>query len=149
MKTFRLLSAILVAIVAGAATPAHDVRAQIAGGYRQYTAATIAKSVDGRVALYDPDATILPPRRAPMHGISAIRAYYASLRDPDVLDLHFVPLSVDVDGDYAIDVEAIAGDVLAARGKPPLHFRGKNLVVWHRQADGSWKILRDMWSSSQ
>jgi hypothetical protein len=40
------------------------------------------------------------------------------------------------------DAEGGAGD---RQGGKQIHFRGKNLLVWKKQTDGSWKIFRYMY----
>jgi ketosteroid isomerase-like protein len=44
--------------------------------------------------------------------------------------------------DIAIATSVFEGDV--TRNGKQIHFRGKNLLVWKKQADGSWKIFRYM-----
>ncbi|MBZ5599764.1 MAG: hypothetical protein LAN83_15745 [Acidobacteriia bacterium] len=48
--------------------------------------------------------------------------------------------------DIAIETADFSG-VSNVDGKEVV-FRGKNLIVWKRQSDGSWKILRDIWNVS-
>ena len=43
-------------------------------------------------------------------------------------------------GDIAIETSNFEGD--ATRAGKQIHFRGKNLIVWKKQEDGSWKIFR-------
>lgn len=59
-------------------------------------------------------------------------------------------LDVIVSGDYAIETGAY--DMSAqpvAKGAKPEHGVGKYLVLWKKQADGSYKILRDIANSDQ
>ena len=44
--------------------------------------------------------------------------------------------------DIAIASVLFEGDV--TRNGKQIHFRGKELLVWKKQADGSWKIFRYM-----
>ena len=67
----------------------------------------------------------------------------------DDADPHFVPFtlalnwnSFHVVDDIAIATSVFEGDV--TRNGKQIHFRGKNLLVWKKQADGSWKIFRYM-----
>jgi len=41
--------------------------------------------------------------------------------------------------------DAEAGGAGDRQGGKQIHFRGKNLLVWKKQTDGSWKIFRYMY----
>ena len=47
--------------------------------------------------------------------------------------------SFHVVDDIAIATSVFEGDV--TRNGKQIHFRGKNLLVWKKQADGSWEDL--------
>jgi len=55
--------------------------------------------------------------------------------------------SFHVVGDIPIATSVFEGEV--TRDGKQIHFRGKNLLVWKKQADGSWKIFRYMSTRSQ
>jgi len=105
-----------------------------------------AKDADALADLYDENAILIPPDRDPIRGKVAIRRFYREFTaKPERLeDEEFTPLALDLCGDFAIDVSAFTGHMQAA-DKPREEFHGKNLVVWRRQPDGSWKYYRDMW----
>ena len=82
----------------------------------------------------------------PVLAKSAIGEYYKKL----VADPHFVPFTLTVNwnsfhvvDDIAIATSVFDGDV--TRNGKQIHFRGKNLLVWKKQTDGSWKIFRYMY----
>jgi uncharacterized protein (TIGR02246 family) len=116
------------------------LRAAIAQNYRDWIDATKRKDVDTVLALYADDAIVLPPGAAPVTGRNAIREFYKQYyADPSqLLDEQFTNTSLVVRGDLAIDTAEYSGEI----------DRGKNLVVWKRHKDGSWRLFRDMWSSS-
>ena len=79
----------------------------------------------------------------------AIREFYKTYyADPSqLLSEDFSSTSLVLRDDLAVETAEYSGD--ADRGeKGKVRFQGKNLVVWKRQKNGSWKIFRDMWSSS-
>ena len=62
-------------------------------------------------------------------------------------------------GNAAAGAAAYTGDTTIVRGTysssftvpgtdAPMEDRGKTLNVWKRQADGSWKLHRDIWNSN-
>ena len=54
--------------------------------------------------------------------------------------------SVDVGGDYAIETGNYELTATPKGGKPVTE-KGKYITVWKKQADGSWKIYRDIANS--
>jgi ketosteroid isomerase-like protein len=79
-------------------------------------------------------------------GKAAIGEYYKKL----VGDLHFVPFTLTLNwnsfhvvGDIAIATSVFRRDV--TRDGKQIHFWGKNLLVWKKQEDSSWKIFRYMY----
>ena len=126
-----------------AATPPALARTSDFAG--TYVAATLWHT--GRGAnLYDENAVLLPKSEEPVIGKAAIGEYYEKL----FANPQFVPFTLTIDwnsfravGDTAIATSVFEGDV--TRNGKQIHFRGKNLLVWKKQADGSWKIFRYMY----
>ena len=95
------------------------------------------------IDLYDENAVLMPKSEEPVLGKAAIGEYYKKLfANPD-----FVPFTLNsnwnsfhVAGDVAIATSVFEGDV--TRNAKQIHFRGKNLLVWKKQGDGSWKVFR-------
>jgi ketosteroid isomerase-like protein len=58
-------------------------------------------------------------------------------------DVKFTTSTVDVTGDYAIETGTYAMTVTET-GKKPVPDKGKYLTVWKKQADGTWKVYRDI-----
>ena len=53
---------------------------------------------------------------------------------------------LSVSGDYAFETGTYDMTMKPKTGKS-MHDVGKYLVVWKKQADGSWKIYRDAWNA--
>lgn len=92
---------------------------------------------------YTEDATVLPPNTPPMSGRAAIREFWtgfiAALKPADVkLDTSHVEES----GDLAYGTGSYS---FTAGGAPQ---SGKFLVVFRRQADGSYKCVADAFSGN-
>jgi uncharacterized protein (TIGR02246 family) len=94
-------------------------------------------------ACYAPDAQLLAPGSQPLTG-GAIEQFWRSLLDAGVEGGTLKTLSLEEDGDRAIEVghyEMRAGGQLADTG---------NYVVVHRrQPDGSWKLGIDIFNSDR
>ena len=121
------------------------VKAVVEDRYKEWLAAANKKDAAALTNLYDENAVLLPKQEEPAIGKAAIGEYYKKL----VADPQFVPFTLTLNwnsfhvvGDIAIATSVFEGDV--TRNGKQIHFRGKNLLVWKKQADGSWKIFRYM-----
>ena len=122
------------------------IKAEVEDRYKEWLAAANKKDAVALTNLYDEDAVLMPKEEEPVLGKAAIGEYYKKL----VADPHFVPFTLTVNwnsfhvvDDIAIATSVFDGDV--TRNGKQIHFRGKNLLVWKKQTDGSWKIFRYMY----
>ena len=122
------------------------VRAAVEARYQEWLAAENKKDAVAITELYDDNAVLMPKAEEFVIGKSAIGEYYKK----QAADPHFVPFTLNLDwnsfytvGDIAVATALFEGD--ATRNEKQIHFRGKDLLVWKRQADGSWKIFRYMY----
>ena len=122
-----------------------EIKATVENHYKEWLAAANKKDVSAMLNLYDENAVLMPKQEEPVLGKAAISEYYKKL----FADPQFVPFtlttnwnSFHVVGDIAIATSVFEGDV--TRNGKQIHFRGKNLLVWKKQVDGSWKIFRYM-----
>lgn len=125
-----------------------STRTTIADGYVRWTEATKAKDVDAVVSLYTDDATILPDEGEPVSGKDAVRAFYRDwyAKKDKLVEQKFENINSVQTGDLLIDSTKYSG-ILIRDGKEVV-FRGKRLVIWKRDFQGPWKILRDTWNKS-
>ncbi len=122
------------------------IKAIVEDRYKEWLAAANKKDVAAMTSLYDENAVLLPKSEEPVLGRAAIGEYYKKLfANPD-----FVPFTLNLNwnsfhsvGDIAIATSVFEGDV--TRNGKQIHFRGKNLLVWKKEVDGSWKIFRYMY----
>jgi uncharacterized protein (TIGR02246 family) len=121
------------------------IKAAVQDRYKEWLAAANKKDASAMTDLYDENAVLMPKSEEPVLGKAAIGEYYNKL----FADPHFVPFTLATNwnsfyvvGDVAIATVVFDGD-LTRNGKQ-IHFRGKELMVWKKQADASWKIFRYM-----
>jgi uncharacterized protein (TIGR02246 family) len=107
-----------------------------------------AKDVDAWVSFYANDATVLPPNDKAMTDKTAIRKAIGELLSLPGLSLSWEPTKVEVakSGDLAYLYGAYSLTMTDASGQPVTDF-GKNVEIWKKQADGSWRCIVDMWNS--
>ena len=122
------------------------IKAAVENRYHDWLAAANKKDASAMMNLYDDNAVLLPKSEEPVLGKTAIGEYYKTL----FANPQFVPFTLKIDwntfhlvDDIAIATSVFEGDV--TRNEKQIHFRGKNLLVWKKQADGSWKIFRYMY----
>ena len=145
-KLLSLTLMFLVVLPVFAQNNEANIKAAVEDRYKEWLAAANKKDAVALTNLYDEDAVLMPKEEEPVLGKAAIGEYYKKL----VADPHFVPFTLTVNwnsfhdvNDIAIATSVFDGDV--TRNGKQIHFRGKNLLVWKKQTDGSWKIFRYMY----
>jgi len=146
---WRLLSITFIALSVLPASAKEDsgkIKSTVENVYQHWLAAANKKDAEALTSLYDENAVLLPKQEEPVIGKEAIGEYYKKL----VADPHFVPFTLSLNwnsfyavGDIAIATAAFEG-VVSRDGKQ-IHFRGKDLLVFKKNGDGSWKIFRYMY----
>lgn len=95
-------------------------------------------------SMYDNDAVTMMTGQPAWRGKEEIRTNGAKvLTAVKFSDVKFNTSTVDVGGDYAIETGTYEMTVTEP-GKKPMPDKGKYVTVWKKQADGSWKIYRDI-----
>ncbi len=103
--------------------------------------------VDGTVAYYVDDASLLPPNAPIASGKQAIRAMWASLLAPGTtISWEATKVEVARSGDLATVIGTYQDSVKDPQGNP-VNDRGKFVEVWKKQADGKWKVVADIFNS--
>jgi uncharacterized protein (TIGR02246 family) len=142
---------LIVALAAACAPRPADLeaaRAALRAADSGYSQVAVAKNVDAFVALYEAGATMYPPGEATAQGTDAIRAVVETfLKDP-AFAVTFTPVVVDVaaGGDLGYTLNTAAITATGPDGKPATE-RIRDFHVWRKQADGSWKIVIDIWNA--
>ena len=98
---------------------------------------------------YTDDAVLMPPNHSPLEGKQAIEQYLAEIAPQfRASNFQLSILEVDVQGDMTIVRGTYSANITIPGVDVPMEDRGKTLQVWKKQADGSWKIHRDIWNSN-
>lgn len=131
---------------------APDMRATEEANIRKLDAdwvkAAQSKQVDAWMGFYADDAVVLPPNDKAASGKQSIRKPVADLLGLPELSIAWQPTKVEV---------ARSGDLAYLYGAYELSFKdpggktvsdkGKNVEIWKKQSDGSWKCIVDTWNS--
>ena len=100
-------------------------------------------------ALYDPNATLLPPGEPMVKG-EAAKKYWMDFAKGYSGPTQLNTQSVEGSGDLAVAVGTYRMTLTPkkAGAKPLPTDEGKYVEVLKRQDDGSWKILHDVWNTN-
>ena len=121
-----------------------EIRSAIDAANQRSVAAMMAGDAAGAMGNYADDATVMMPMTATMNGRAAIEAGMKGMMDMMKFnDVKFTTTDVIAAGDLAIETGKYAMTT-TMKGAKPVSDSGKYLTVWKRQADGNWKIIRDI-----
>ena len=112
------------------------------------TTAGMTKSLDQFMSYYAPDATVYPPGMPVANGPAAIRAVLGPMAQAPGFALQFTPTKANMSasGDFGYTAGSYALTMNDPSGKPVIE-RGKYIEVWKKQADGTWKVLEDIFNA--
>jgi uncharacterized protein (TIGR02246 family) len=137
------LAAMPAAFAAG--DPAGEARTAIEAANAKFSEVFARGDAAALAALYTADATLLPPGETMLEGSAAIGQYWKKSHDSGVASAKLTTEKVERDGDVAIETGKVEL-LVRAQGKPEATAHAKYLVVWKLQADGTWKMHRDIWN---
>ena len=121
-----------------------SVEDEIRAADRAWLEAFAAGDLDGSLAFCAEDCEVLPEHAPRARGREAIRELFARWFKPG-LKISWTPDTVGAaasgdlgfsSGSYQMSFIDAAGNVVSDHGK--------YVVVWKKQADGSWKVVRDI-----
>lgn len=135
--------------LAADATVAQD-RIAIDSVRNQYAATWKAGNAEHLATLYAAGALVLYPNQPAVVGRAAILAYFKTFFDQFGQELfELTSEEIQIAGSRAFDRGAVRWRRVLRAGGDPVEEHGKYLVILQRQADGSWKIARDMDNSDR
>ena len=138
------------ATLAGApASDAGAVRRSIEAVNTRFSDALAKGDTATLAGLYADSAIVMFSNAPAAHGHGAIaKAFGGFIAAVKPSGIKLEPRDVIVSGDYAIETGAYDLTLPAAKaGAKPTHDIGKYVVVWQKQTDGSYKLLRDIANS--
>jgi uncharacterized protein (TIGR02246 family) len=151
MKRSGLMLTPLTLLVVSGCAPQVDIEAErsalreAAVAYHEAASALNAEAV---VALYAEDAVLMPPNADQIAGLDNIRGFVNEFVDTPGFEARFGPPTVEVSlsGDLGWTVATSEMTFEGPDGEPVVE-RIRDLHLWKKQADGSWKVVVDIWNS--
>ncbi len=140
-----------LAVVTGKAqaadTPATDEQ-KIRDLEAEWSAVAGRKDVDKTVSYYANDAVVFAPNAPSATTKAAIRSAWNEMLTAPGAAISWKPTKVEVAkaGDLAYVTGTYEDTMTDASGKS-VKDRGSYVTIWKKQADGSWKVVVDIWNS--
>ena len=135
--------------VAPPATDRAAVRHMIDSSNAVLADAIVKEDVAAQGSVYADDGIVMMSNMPAWKGRDAIRKgavdMFAAM---DAKDVKFNTQDVDVSGDIAVETGTFSM-TLTPKGGKAVEEKGKYITVWKRQADGTWKIARDISNSDR
>jgi ketosteroid isomerase-like protein len=116
---------------------------------RQVDSAIMAGDTESYVALIADDAVLMPPNAPPVIGKDAIRSWNQVMSQRFRMQA-YKPLNDEVilAGKWAFRRATADWTLVPVAGGEPMHDSGKFIIIYERQANGSWRVARDIWNSN-
>jgi ketosteroid isomerase-like protein len=104
-------------------------------------------NVDSVLAVFTPDAVVMPPNEAAVHGHDSLRIWTQGMYQQFSVSGRYLSSDVTVVGDWAIQRYAYQLTLTPKAGGQSIEERGKGIHIFRRQPDGIWLIVQDIWNS--
>ncbi len=155
MRPMRTLAALAMSVTfGGACTPAAEqevatTEADVEAINRErqtFRAALYSGDLDILMALWSEDGVVMPPNEPSVTGKEAIRSWTQNLFNQFVVQLTITSEQVEVFGDWAFVRTTYTTALTPKAGGEVVEESGKNIWIWKREADGSWKLAHNIWN---
>jgi len=151
-RIWILVAAALVTAACAQQPPAPppDTRAAdeaaIRAAVKDWSASAQAKDAAKFASFYTDDAVLLLEDAPDMKGKAALREGIAGMMQDPNFALSFEATGVEVarSGDLAYEEGTYSLTMSDPKTKKPATETGAYVVIWKKQADGSWKVHRDV-----
>jgi uncharacterized protein (TIGR02246 family) len=114
----------------------------------QYAGSFSSGDLDSWISLWADNGIQMAPDAPAVIGKEQIRAKYESIFPEFIFKLAIANEEVRVADDWAFSTGTYAASITPKAGGETAEIAGKYLTILERQADGSWKIVRDCFNSS-
>ena|SRR5439155_10762979 len=150
MKTKTLVVTLTLGVAAAAVCWAADTKIEqtLRDLDAQWSKDAGAKDVDKAVSYYAESAVVMPPNASAATTKESIRSAWKEMLTTPGAAISWKTTKVEVAkaGDLAYVSGTYEETMTDASGKP-VKDRGKYVEIFKKQADGTWKVVADIWNS--
>ncbi len=155
MRPMRTLAALAISVTfVGACTPAAEqevatTEADVEAINRErqtFLAALYSGDLDILMALWSEDGVVMPPNEPSVTGKEAIRSWLQDLLNQFAVQLTITSEEVEVFGDWAFVRTTYTTALTPKAGGEVVEESGKNIWIWKREVNGSWKLAHNIWN---
>jgi uncharacterized protein (TIGR02246 family) len=107
-------------------------------------AANNAGDIEGWVSLFENGAIYMPPGSPEVTSMRGLREAAAAGFTRFNANIQIIPVELAVRGDWAFSRSKVTGSVTPKAGGNQIPVDIKQLTIYHRQEDGTWRIARLM-----
>lgn len=115
---------------------------------RDFAKALNAKDAVAAAAVYDINASLLPPNEPIITGRANIQAYWQGLIDAGLVDAKVKTIAASSDGDLGYEIGTFELKIQLEDGTMVID-KGKYTEILQRNAEGKWISLYGMWSANE
>lgn len=148
LRTGALITPLLVLACGGGPTVDADVAA-IQASIDEAARVNNAGDIEGWVALFAADAVYLPDGGPPVMTREGLEGAAVSQFSRYRPNLQVTTDEIRVLGDWAFARTTVTGTLTPQRNANPIRVERKELALYQRQPNGSWKIARLIGNSSR
>jgi uncharacterized protein (TIGR02246 family) len=118
-------------------------------GHVAFLAAMKANDAEALGRTVADDAMFLPPNEPAVSGRQGVVAWMDAVnKQARTTDISVSGREVNVSGDLATEQGSFIWTLELANGTR-IEEDGKFMAIWRQQADGSWRLTRNIWNSSR
>ncbi len=104
--------------------------------------------IDAHLAVLGDDVVIMPPNEAAIYGKLAFRASSETFYSQFTIEqFDHSQEEIVVAGDWAFERWTVSMTVSPSGEGDAVSEEVKGIHIYHKQSDGSWRIVRDIWNS--
>lgn len=130
-------------------TNVDEVTAAINAIWREYEASLLAGDADRWIAQWAEDGVQMPPDMPPRVGKETIyKAVSGFLDNFEYTEFVIDNEDAQANGNLAFARGTYAASFVAKSGGDPVSVEGKYMTILRQQADGTWKLYRDIFNSN-
>ena len=138
---------LLLSLISGPGAASEADVAAVAAASRAWDEAYAAGDAARLADRYDDAAVSMPPGLPPLSTKAAIAADFKTFFASNSATHRTLDADRRISGEYGIERARYEATITPKSGGAAIKESGKHIVVYRRQANGSWKVLWEIWNS--